>query len=68
MCSLKSRGGLTHGRGLTESVRHHWVFILPICVAIHDAMTTRSQTKIRTSEQHVDLSSAQKDRDLADLV
>ena len=26
MCSLKSRGGLTHGRGLSESVRQQWVF------------------------------------------
>jgi hypothetical protein len=67
MCSLKSRGGLTHGRGLRESVRHQWVFTLPICAAIHDAMTIRSQKKIRTSEQHVDLSSARKGRDLTDL-
>ena len=67
MCSLKSRGGLTHGRGLTESVRQQWVFTLPICAAIHDAMTLRSQKKLRTSEQHEDFSSARKDRDMSDL-
>ena len=25
MASMKSRGGLTHGRGLTDSVRNQWV-------------------------------------------
>ena len=67
MSSLKSRGGLTHGRGLIESVRHQWVFTMPICASIHDAMTLRTQKKLRTSEQHVDLSSARKDRDHTDL-
>ena len=37
------------------------------CMTIHDAMTARSQKKIRTSKQHVDPSSARKDCDLADL-
>ena len=27
MVSMKSRGGLTHGRGLTDSVRNQWVHI-----------------------------------------
>ena len=67
MCSLKSRGGLTHGRGLSESVRHQWVFTMPICASIHDAMTLRTQKKLHTSKQHVDLGSARKYRDRTDL-
>ena len=38
--SLKSRGGLTRGRGMTESVRQQWLYSTQACVAIHDAMTS----------------------------
>ncbi len=46
MRSMKTRGGLTRGRGLTESVRNQWVFSLPTSIAIHDAMMARTDTKI----------------------
>ena len=37
--SLKPRGGpITQGRGMTESVRYQWVFIMHQQAAIHDAM------------------------------
>ena len=39
MRSLKIRGGLTRGRGMTESVRQQWVYIMHACAAINDAMT-----------------------------
>ena len=35
-CSLKIRGGLTQGRGMTESVRYQWVYIMHQRAAIHD--------------------------------
>ena len=38
MASLKSRGGLSHGRGMTESVRTQWIHTMHHSVAIHDAM------------------------------
>ena len=38
MCSLKSRGGLSHGRRMTESVRHQWIYTMHHQAAIHDAM------------------------------
>ena len=38
--SLKSRGGLTRGRGMTESVRQQWLYSTQACAAIHDAMTS----------------------------
>ena len=36
--SLKSRGGLTRGRGMTESVRQQWLYSTQACAAIHHAM------------------------------
>ena len=35
---LKSRGGVTRGRCMTESVRQQWVYSMHACAAIHDAM------------------------------
>ena len=67
MRGLKSRGGLTHGRGLTESVRHQWIHSLHRCVAVHDAMTTLTNLKTKSSEQHVDLGKTRQKRDIDDV-
>ena len=40
--SLKSGGGLTRGRCMTESVRKQWLYSTQACAAIHDAMTSLS--------------------------
>ena len=56
MRSIKSRGGLTRGRGITEYVRLKWIYSMHKCAGIHDAMTIITNTKHKTSEQHVDLS------------
>ena len=66
MRSVKSRGGLTRGRGMTESVRHTWTLSLNYSASIHDAMTTLTNMKMKTSEQHVDLSSSRRKRDKED--
>ena len=52
MRSLKSRGGLTRGRGMTESVRQQWVYSMHACAAIHDAMTSVTGKHHTTSHQH----------------
>ena len=39
MKSLKSRGGLTRGKGMTDSVRHQWVHTMHRCASVHNAMT-----------------------------
>jgi hypothetical protein len=67
MRSMKTQGGLTRGRGLTESVRNQWVFSLPTSIAIHDAMMARTDTKIVCSDQHEDLSKSRNDQDLQDI-
>ena len=67
MRSIKSRGGLTRGRGLTDSVRHQWIYSMHKCAGIHDAMTTMTKLKSSTSEQHVDLGASRCNRDFKDL-
>ena len=38
--SLKSGGGLTRVRGMTDSVRQQLLYSTQACAAIHDAMTS----------------------------
>lgn len=67
MRSLKSRGGLTRGRGVTESVRTTWINSMHRCAAIHNSMSTLTNVIHRTSEQHVDLTASRRQRDMADM-
>ena len=45
MRSIKSRGGLTRGRGVTESVRTLWINSTHRVSGIHEAMTTLTGAK-----------------------
>ena len=60
MRSIKSRGGLTRGRGYTESTRHQWVHIAHQCAVIHEAMTATTKSTLENSEQHVELGTTRK--------
>ena len=53
--SLKSRGGITRGRGVTESVRVLWTNTAHRCGAIHEPMTNLTGKKRKSSEQHLEL-------------
>lgn len=63
MRSLKSRGGLTRGRGITESVRQQWIYSMHNCASVHLAMTTLTGIQNITSEQHVELGKSRCERD-----
>ena len=67
MRSIKSRGGLTRGRGVTETVRLEWIYSMHKCAGIHDAMTTMTHLKHNTSEQHIEFGSSRSRRDFKDL-
>lgn len=67
MRSLKSRGGLTHGRGMTESVRLQWVHSMHHFLALHNAMKSLSGKQHSTPEDHIDCSTASRSRDTEDL-
>ena len=67
MRSIKSRGGLTRGRGFTESTRHQWVHTAHQCAGIHDAMTSTTKLNLDSSEQHIELGTTRRNRDTLDL-
>ena len=66
MRAVKSRGGLTRGRGFSESVRHQWVHTAHECASVHDAMTMLSKLQLTSSEQHVEMGPTRISRDIGD--
>ena len=68
MRSIKSRGGLTRGRGVAETVRLQWIYSMHKCAAVHDAMTTVTDLKHMTSEQHVEFGTSRSTCDYEDLI
>ena len=66
MRSLKTRGGLTVGRGMTENVRHQWVLSLNHCAAVHNAMTEVTGASYKSSEQHNEMGKSRTKQDSED--
>jgi hypothetical protein len=66
MKAIKSTGGLTRGRGITESVRTVWLRTLVECAKKNLALSTVTGTH-RAQEDHVDLSKSRMTRDAKDL-
>jgi len=48
-------GGLTRGRGKTESDHLQWILSMNKCTGVHEAMTTMAQVKTKANEQHIEL-------------
>ena len=67
MCSLKSRGGLTHGCGFSQNVRLSWIYTMHQCATVHLAVTELTGLQHNSSEQHVDMEKSTQ-RDSADLM
>jgi hypothetical protein len=68
MASIKnSHSGLTHGRGLTESVRQQWIYSFHSYASVHDGMSKLTGRRRCTSDQHVEMGSKRKLIDTADL-
>ena len=55
-------GGLTRGRGMTESVSLLWELSGHKCAEVHEAFTELSGSKHTTSEQHVEQGTSRKSR------
>ena len=70
---MKVSGGLTRGRGITESTLAKWVCALPLCIPLCTAGEEFAGSHTESSEQHSkasdhqDLRPAQQARDQADL-
>ena len=54
MKPIKSRGRLTRGREITESLRHHRVHTNHVCGAFYNAITKITNLSLLSSEQHRD--------------
>ena len=67
MRSLKTSGGLTRGRGLTETQRLIWILSTPSCAEINSAMQNFTGVTFTTSEQHKETSHARMTKDHSDI-
>jgi len=67
MRSVKTAGGLTRGRGLTETQRSLWLMSMPACADINQAMQDLSGVGYFSSEQHKDETQARKKKDTDDI-
>lgn len=66
MCSIKTTGGLTRGRGLTETQRLVWVLSTPACAEMNSAMQELTGVTYATSDQHKEATAARLARDTSD--
>lgn len=62
MRSLKTSGGLTRGRGMTEAQRLAWVMSMPTCAEVNSAMQNPTDIVNNTSEQHKESTKARQER------
>ncbi|KAJ8874679.1 hypothetical protein PR048_025545 [Dryococelus australis] len=67
MLALKTEGGLTRGRGITESTLAYFVAAFPVCLKLCNALEELSDIKAGSSEQHVELRDSRRTRDARDV-
>lgn len=67
MRSMKTSGGLTRGKGMTELQRVTWLLSMPKCSEINNAMQELTGVSHFTSEQHKDTTETRIDRDNSDI-
>ena len=67
MRSLRSRVGLTTGRGVAESVRLTWLKSMERCAEVHESLSILTNLIHANSEQHVELGRSREKRDNTDL-
>ena len=64
---MKTRGGLTRGRGVTDSGLAKWIHNMPASAALTEVVQTFFNVSFASSEQHVDARPSRIKRDSADL-
>ena len=62
---IKSSGGCTRGRGMTEAVRHLWALSLNSCALVHSALMKLTNTR-RNDQEHAELSKSRTSQDYHD--
>ena len=68
MRSLKTSGGLTQGRGMTEQQRLLWLLSMPACAEVNQAMEALTGVNLNTGEQNRDMTEARLARDWKDML
>ena len=66
MKSVKSRGGLSRGRGMNENARARWIHSMHRLAGVHGAMSALTGQIHQTSDQHVEEREACIERDQRD--
>ena len=66
MRSMKTSGGLTRGRGMTEQQRLTWLLAMPACAEVNRAMQELSGAKYSTNEQNKETGKSRQRRDMKD--
>ena len=66
MRSMKTSGGLTRGRGMTEQQRLVWVLSMPVCAEFNKAMQELTGVNYNTGEQNKDMTKSRQARDWKD--
>lgn len=68
MRSLKTSGGMTRGKGMSEVQRAQWLLSMPACSGINAAMQNIERIKYATSDQHKEASKSRLERDNKDIM
>ena len=66
MRSMKTSGGLTRCRGMTETQRLVWLMAHTVCAEVNNAMQQLTGVQYNTSEQHKDLTTTKQGKYMAD--
>ena len=66
MRSMKTSGGLTRGRGMTEQQRLTWSLSMPACAEVNKAMQEMTGVSYNTGEQNKDMAKSRQARDWKD--
>ena len=68
MRNVKTHGGLTRGRGMTETQRLLWVLSMPGCADMNESMQKLTGVSFETSDQHKDMTESRQARDVKDTI
>ncbi|CAG2217708.1 unnamed protein product [Mytilus edulis] len=66
MRCIKTTGGLTRGRGMTDAQRSLWILSMPQCIQMNEALQQVTGVNFETSEQHKEMCIPRKERDTKD--
>ncbi|XP_030846422.1 uncharacterized protein LOC115926106 [Strongylocentrotus purpuratus] len=66
MRSMKTSGGLTRGRGMTEQQHLIWLLSVPACAEVNNAMQQLTGVNYNSGEQNQDMTNARQARDMKD--